>query len=502
MASPSSVGVRFAFLAVLLYGSVAGGQTTFLVSTAGDNDHDGLTWATAKRDVQAGLDAASAGDRVWVAAGRYVELITLKDGVALYGGFAGTEEPATFAVADREITANETILDGNELGSVVTSPPGASPATRIDGFTITGGIGTIVSSRRVGGGVCCIESSPTIANNRVMANEASRGGGLYLQQASSLCVNNMLASNVAGCLSGPSANGDGGGLYSTGLCAPCVQGNVFVANVAGLAGGAVYCGTAASLAFHQNTLIGNRAMLGGGILTNECSSSTRGSLMLFNKAFMFGGAFMGCAEEVLLVSNCTLRNNLAPGWSSQAYAYPAALSYCNVQGGWDNVGCIDADPLFVRNPSPGPNGSWGNADDDYGDLRLMPGSPCIDAGSNGTVPADALDLDGDGDTTEPTPFDFAGLPRFFDDPATPDTGAGSPPIVDIGPYEYPGFAPVAGDLDHDGDVDANDMKRFTLCVTGPNSLPLPSCLIASLDTNSDVDLADFAAFQRTFAATP
>ncbi len=46
------------------------------------------------------------------------------------------------------------------------------------------------------------------------------------------------------------------------------------------------------------------------------------------------------------------------------------------------------------------------------------------------------------------------------------------------------------------------LHSWRCCCAGPNSLPLPSCLIASLDTNSDVDLADFAAFQRAFAATP
>ena len=42
----------------------------------------------------------------------------------------------------------------------------------------------------------------------------------------------------------------------------------------------------------------------------------------------------------------------------------------------------DDDPQFV--------------DSDNGDFRLLPTSPCIDAGSNAAVPADTLDLDGDG----------------------------------------------------------------------------------------------------------
>jgi hypothetical protein len=79
-----------------------------------------------------------------------------------------------------------------------------------------------------------------------------------------------------------------------------------------------------------------------------------------------------------------------------------------VQGGLSGSGNINADPTFVRNPSPGSDGVWGTADDDYGDLRLQPGSPCIDAGSGGPGVA----------------TDFAGNPRI----------AGT--SVDMGAYEF------------------------------------------------------------------
>ena len=51
---------------------------------------DCAAWGSAC-SLQAALDAAASGDQVWVAAGTYVENITMKIGVALYGGFAGTE---------------------------------------------------------------------------------------------------------------------------------------------------------------------------------------------------------------------------------------------------------------------------------------------------------------------------------------------------------------------------------------------------------------------------
>ena len=63
-------------------------------------------------------------------------------------------------------------------------------------------------------------------------------------------------------------------------------------------------------------------------------------------------------------------------------------------------------------------------------------STCIDAGDNAGVANDALDLDGDGNTSEPVPFDLAGKPRFVDH-TMPDTGLGTPPLVDVGAFEKP-----------------------------------------------------------------
>jgi hypothetical protein len=102
---------------------------------------------------------------------------------------------------------------------------------------------------------------------------------------------------------------------------------------------------------------------------------------------------------------------------------------------------IDDDPMFVRDPNAGADG-WGAGDnDDFGDLHLLPGSPCIDAGDNTMVPADTHDLDEDLDTSELTPLDLDHGPRFIDDPTTANSGNPDPSldpniIVDMGAYEY------------------------------------------------------------------
>jgi hypothetical protein len=57
------------------------------------------------------------------------------------------------------------------------------------------------------------------------------------------------------------------------------------------------------------------------------------------------------------------------------------VEYSDVQGGWEGEGNIDTDPMF--------------ADAANGDLHLIPGSPCIDAGDNDAVPSGiTTDLDG------------------------------------------------------------------------------------------------------------
>jgi hypothetical protein len=111
----------------------------------------------------------------------------------------------------------------------------------------------------------------------------------------------------------------------------------------------------------------------------------------------------------------------------------SSVTYCDVQGGWSGDGNIDADPLFADAPA--------------GDYRLLASSPCIDAGDNTVVPS-GIDTDLDGG------------PRFVDDPDTADTGNGTAPIVDIGPYEYAGAPCDPCDANCDGQINSLDIEPF------------------------------------------
>ena len=157
-------------------------------------------------------------------------------------------------------------------------------------------------------------------------------------------------------------------------------------------------------------------------------------------SFNGGGGGIFSHDSTSPSTSLTVSNSILWGNSPNQIAGNSAVTFSDVQGGFPGIGNIDADPLFVD--PDGADDIVGTQDDN---LRLLPGSPCIDAGDNTAVPADTTDLDGDNNTTEPTPLDLDGKPRFVDDPATPDTGNGTPPIVDMGVYEFhdpPEFIPT------------------------------------------------------------
>jgi hypothetical protein len=59
---------------------------------------------------------------------------------------------------------------------------------------------------------------------------------------------------------------------------------------------------------------------------------------------------------------------------------------------------------------------------------------------------------------------------------------------------YP-WACNAGDLNHDGHVDAADLDAFEVCMRGPDLICTDTCMEADTDYDYDVDLADYIVWQ-------
>ncbi len=166
------------------------------VNVASANAGVGDFWHSPLNNLTSAIEKAQAGDQIWVAKGVYSESIVLKEGVEIYGGFAGTES----ALSMRDFEMNETTLNGDFRGRVVSQLyPFAAPAV-LDGFIITGGLtGLLGISSGAGAYISAggVLRNCHITGNRITGTTGS-GAGVFLNRGGVLdsCV--ISANEAAG----------------------------------------------------------------------------------------------------------------------------------------------------------------------------------------------------------------------------------------------------------------------------------------------------------------
>jgi hypothetical protein len=240
-----------------------------------------------------------------------------------------------------------------------------------------------------------------IANCRFIDNMADeRTGAVTIGKG--LIINSTFVGNTSGM--------NAGALWVRGRNPTMIFGCTFSGNVAADLGGAIWASTSLAPILIVNSVVSrNSAGLAGGGLSVGADFTTA-EVDVANTIFWNNDVARSISEETQIVT-----------WEPSTLE----INYCCVLG-WSGMfgteGNIGEDPLFVDDD--GPDDEVGTLDDD---LRLGPGSPCIDAGDNNRLLACGLDLTG-------------GV-RRVDDPDTPDTGLGEPPIVDMGAHEF-GTLPV------------------------------------------------------------
>ncbi|MHB1456871.1 MAG: right-handed parallel beta-helix repeat-containing protein [Armatimonadota bacterium] len=274
-----------------------------------DNSGNGLSWAAAKKTIQAAITAASSDSEVWVKAvtNGYNESITLVEGVSLYGGFVGNET----ARNQRNWTTNVTIIDGaSKDNSVVTANSGITTATVIDGFTIQNGVGVLWTSERSGGGILCNGGSPTIGHNIIRNNTATLGGGIRAVSGTSPVIEyNTIQSNQA-------IYGAGVMMYN-GTCrynTITLNTNPTTGNSGG--GGVLVGSYSDQVTVSDNTITDNETVTaGGGIYTSYSSAVISGNTVSGNSVSMTSGSGGGihCAAGSPSILNNTVSENHA--WS-------------------------------------------------------------------------------------------------------------------------------------------------------------------------------------------
>ena len=385
-------------------------------------------------DLPTALAAASGGSEIWTAAGVYwpgadpassdprSATFQLKDGVAIYGGFTGTEtgreerDPAAnLTVLSGDIDGNDSqtpvvtdlsTITGNATNSyhVVTGADGAL----LDGVTITAGNANGSEDQRFGGGMYNLSSSPTVNDVIFSGNTAAmHGGGMENISGSSPALTNVT-------FSGNSAvGGGGGGMYNL-HSSPTLTDVTFSGNSAASGGGmgsssgydSSYSATLVNVTFIGNsasengggmvnffgsspaltnvTFIGNSAASGGGMANLYITSPTLTNVTFIGNTAASGGGIYNRDRNQVMIRNTILWGNTGDEVVDGRPDYPstAAITSSIVLGGCpegaDCTNVISADPL------PGAPGDYGGFTQT---IPLLPGSSAIDAGDDSQCPA-------------------------------------------------------------------------------------------------------------------
>lgn len=278
--------------------------------------------------IQDGIDASEDGDTVLVQPGRYSENV-------IFNGKAITLA-SLFLTTGNESYIDSTRIYGNrEPESTVRFVGNEGASSKLVGFNIRSGMGSLdYQGDRSGGGIICLNASPTLSHLDICRNHASFGGGIYIDGA-----------------------------------APILENLVIYENEASYGGGIDFWNV--DIEIDRTLITGNIAGEGGGI------RSFRSNLRLRN-CTIYGNIYIG-VELIPDDDNSpsiTAINSIFWGNSNQweISAPYCEVHSCAVEGGNDHVdgeivnweNNIEQYPEFV-NP-------------ENGDLRLLNNSPCIDAG--------------------------------------------------------------------------------------------------------------------------
>ncbi|MGD9690094.1 MAG: M12 family metallo-peptidase [Phycisphaerales bacterium] len=358
-------------------------------------------------------------------------------------------------------------------------------------------------------------------------NRAGTGGG---GSGGAMIAHTGCSATISGCtFVDNAAPGTGGALWAD-ASTLAISNSTFTFNTCGDGGGALSAFNGSSVTISDTTISGNQGRWGGAaniagsalhasrctFHDNHAVEFSGGALDLFdlgpsslsscaftaNSAADAGGAVSVGFSPALSVVNCTLASNAGANFGGGISMFDSSLALSNsiVFANTGGAGQSTQDQQLTRfsgtagvNASciaglTGSLGGTGNiganpmlADPLNGDVRLSPGSACIDAGSNAfLVPGHDADL--------------LMAPRRADDPGTPDTGLGSAPIVDIGAIEFVADVnPCPPDFNMDGNLDPDDLGDFINCYFG-----VPPCDGADFNQDGNVDPDDLGDFINAY----
>jgi len=295
--------------------------------------------------IQGAIDVSQSGDTILVANGEYFENINFRN--------KNIVVCSNYVYGHNNEDIYNTIINGSvpvhpDTASCVIIAGSQDSTTVIQGFTLTGGMGTLWEDEHSpgsfyteGGGILIQYSAPSIKNNIITGNFATNvpsgavsagGGAIRCGDGNPHLYNNIISHNQ--------------GKYGAGLVlnysGAVIKNNVFAFNTGGQSygGGGLWClsNGSAPIIIVNNTIVMNHSALGGG------------GIRLWSSAAQ--------------ITNNIIWGNTATT-NPQIQGYGGTVTYCCIEGGWTGEGNIDQDPELTDN-------------------LFIPGinSPCIDHGDS------------------------------------------------------------------------------------------------------------------------
>lgn len=391
--------------------------TIIYVDQNATGSDDGSSWANAFTDLQDALQAATAGQEIWVVGGLYKPTsstdrtisFNLKSGVHIFGGFYGGETDKTQRIPDAtptvltgDLKANDSPLEPYGYRYYYTAPTDSlsidnsyhvvtctslSATTVVDNIFITSGHANGTNNNQnIGAGIFINNCANYLwlTNLTIIGNGANQGGGLFIQNSHPTLMRVKIDNN--------GAFDKGGGIYNDLNSIPLIK---------------------------ESYIRGNQAFYGGAIYSVESTPTLVNSLLSGNEAFFKGGALYNLNAAPKLI-NVTMEYNFTDNakgggglYNDGGFATPKIINsiiwgnlpdqyvninggsmdvtYSNIQGGFSGTGNINIDPLFIKPTEVFP--SLTNA----GNYRISPFSGCIEKGNNTAVQTPVIypdDLDG------------------------------------------------------------------------------------------------------------
>ena len=384
----------------------------------------GLTLTEGTTEIVSDLGYDRSGGAIWSNADLTLQQMLVTNNTAEHAG-GGIFNRGELTVSDSTISNNE-----GDYGGGISNSYGE--------LTVVHSALLDNEAREKGGGINSSHGMMTLVDSAISGNDAKFGGGFENYEGTAYVSGSVFTHNTA-------RISKGGGIRAS-FCDLTLMNSLIADNSTPRDGGGLY---AFSSVIHvmNSTIANNSAEYGGGAYIDSPSYRDDSHI-----------------DNTIIVSNASTYTGNDIYYDYSPHIGDLYLSHSligNINGTSEYID--DGGNIMGKVSDPIDPRFFNSAADDY---RLRIGSPAINTGDTSLLPADENDLDDDGDTTEPLPFDIDGDIRVF---------AG---IVDMGAYE-------ATDLGYDFG-DAPDPTYPTLLASdGARHYPVGPTLGALRDVDQD-----------------